>query len=92
MGPEQMLSLLPNTLLAGLLYLLVKREVSRLERDKAKADVSLEKISSALIEIDKKFISTASLEQLGRMGDRFDGRVTALAQDVAVMKAVQDRK
>lgn len=72
------------TLVLGLLYKLV------IDRAK-KQDAALEKIQQALIELDKRFLSAASVEQLGRMGDRFDGRITALAQDVAVMKAVHGK-
>lgn len=81
--PEVLVTAL--TFAVGLLYKLV------LDRAK-KTEVKLDELAKAITELDKRFVSSASLEQLSRMGDRFDARVTGLAQDVAVMKAVADRK
>lgn len=72
------------TTVIGLLYKLV------LERAK-KTEDTLAQLAHAVAELDKKFIGAATIEQLGRMGDRFDGRITSLAQDVAVMKAVASK-
>jgi len=86
-----MLALLPNTVLAGLLYMLVKREVSRLEHDKVKAEVALEKISAQLVDLDKRLVDTATRPMLGSLGDRLDGRITNVAQELAVVKDRQER-
>jgi len=78
--PIEFLALALTTVI-GLLYKLV------LDRAK-KTEETLEQLARAVADLDKKFIGAATVEQLGRMGDRFDGRITMLAQDVAVMKAV----
>ena len=103
MSPDQMLALLPNTVLSGLLYLLVKHAVSRLEADKKKVEEAVEKNTAALIEFDKKFMGAATQQALTNMGERFTAalqaseaesvrRHTALAQDFAVVKDRQERK
>ncbi len=91
MSPDQMLSLLPNTVLAGLLYLLVKREVSRLEKDKDEEKLERKSIKDSLSNIEKWQVDAATRPMLGAMGDRLDGRITNIAQDLAVIKDRQER-
>lgn len=67
------------TIALGALYKLV------LDRAKKQED-KLEKIIEALVEQDKRFAATATLEQLGRMGDRFDARITSVERESAITK------
>jgi hypothetical protein len=69
----------------GLLYKLV------LDRAK-KTELAIDAMTKALHELDKRFVSAATLAQLGSMGDRLDGRITNIAQDLAVLKAVQGER
>lgn len=71
-------------LVIGLLYKLV---LDRAKRGEAKMDA----LAATVNDIDKRLVTLVTLDQLGRMGDRMDGRITTLAQDVAVMKAVVGR-
>ncbi len=81
--PEVLVSVLAIAL--GLLF---KQQKS----DAKETKESIKELTKAVVEMDKRFVSSATVEQLGRMGDRLDGRITTLAQDVAVMKAVGERK
>jgi len=46
----------------------------------------LEKMEKTLEMIKDRLPGFATVEQLGRMGDRMDGKITSIAQDQAVMK------
>lgn len=78
------------TLAVGLLYRLWAKSQKDENASREKMDERLKAIEKAIVDLDKRQSAVATVEQLGRMGDRFDGRVTSLAQDVAVMKAVQE--
>lgn len=81
----------PGQVLVGALAMAIGA-LYKLVLDRAKrTDDKLEKLVGSINALELKFAATASLEQLGRMGDRFDARYTALAQDLAVTKAVSER-
>lgn len=88
MSPDVLLGWLPTPFLALMLYVFIKREIGRLEQDKRETKEELKKIGATLIDMDKRSVSTASVEQLGRMGDRFDGRIVDIATKVAVLESV----
>ncbi len=84
-------SWVPPDILLGILALALGA-LYKLVLDRArKTEAKLEELARSIIELDKRFIASATIEQLGRLGDRFDSRITTIAQDVAVMKAVQGR-
>ncbi len=80
----------PDVLVAVLTLALAALYKLVLDRAR-KTELKLEEISRLVADLDKRFISSATIEQLGRMGERFDGRITTLAQDIAVMKAVSGK-
>ena len=73
------MSLLPNTVLAGALYLFIKREFGRFEADKRKTEQAIEQLGKAVVEM-------ATRDMLGRLGDRFDARVALLEREAAVIQ------
>jgi hypothetical protein len=77
--PDVLIGLL--CLVIGLLYKLV------LDRAK-KTENTLDELKRAIVDLDKRFVSAATLQHLGSMGDRLDGRITNVAQEIAVLKAV----
>lgn len=82
----------PPEILVGLLAIALGLILKQQKSDAKETKDSIKEMTKAIVELDKRVTASATVEQLGRMGDRFDARVTSLAQDVAVMKAVQGSK
>lgn len=82
MNPEALLTLLPNTVLAGLVYLFGKREVARLEEEKAKTERNVEKILERIQGLDMRLQDVATRPMLSAHGDRLDARQGDLALKV----------
>lgn len=85
-------SWVPVDVLVGALTVVLGYIFKRVTDDNKKQTDAITKLAEEFQAMRLQQTNYATLEQLGRMGDRFDGRVTVLAQDVAVMKAVQERK
>lgn len=56
-----------------------------------KADALLNRIITRIEALEKQSHSFATLEQLGRMGDRLDGRTTNNSERIAVLEALSKR-
>lgn len=82
----------PSDVLVGALTLVVGYLFKRILEDSKETKDALKSVTTELQAIRLQQTGYATKDELGRMGDRFDGRVTNLAQDVAVMKAVQGAK
>lgn len=57
-----------------------------------KLDKLLEKIVTRLESIESKLHGYATVEQLGRLGDRIDGRVTNISERVKVLEVLGRRR
>jgi len=56
-----------------------------------KLDKLLDKIDTRLNAIERQLNAYATIEQLGRMGDRLDGRATNNSERIAVLEALGRR-
>jgi hypothetical protein len=96
MTPEALLGWVPHTVLAGLLYLFIKREVARLEKERDEKKGEFKAIERALVEIDKKMGEYATKEGLANLGARFDERTRVLSERLAVtemqVRGLEQRK
>lgn len=75
---------IPSTVLAAVL-------LSALRYGFNKLDKLLEKIGERLTDLEKASMGYATVDQLGRLGDRIDGRTTNVAERVAVLEALGKR-
>lgn len=91
MTPDQLLSMLPNTVLGAMLFWFIKREAARFEKERMVFSSNLDDIKKTLTDMDKKSVMYVTLEQIGRLGDRLDGRITNVNQDIAVLKDRYER-
>jgi len=72
---------IPHTVLAGVLLASLRYGFGKLDR-------ILEKIGDRLTALERAQSNYATLEQLGRLGDRIDGRTTNVTERVAVLEAL----
>jgi len=78
----------PSNVLAGVLLIVLVSLFRRHSSDMREIRDALKTIVVEQQSVRLTLKDHATVEQLGRMGDRFDGRVTGLAQEVAIIKAV----
>lgn len=82
----------PSDVLVGALTLLLGAVFKVVIDSRKEARAEMAAIKQALIDMDKRHAALATVEMLGRMGDRFDGRIQSLERDQAVAKYVMDHK
>lgn len=92
-------SWVPVDVLVGALTLVLGYIFKRVTDDNRKQTETIETLSVKITKLADEMqqlrlqqTSFATVEQLGRFGDRFDNRMTNAMQDIAVLKATQERK
>lgn len=79
---EALSSWVPPSVLVGVLMALLAVAYSKLDK-------LLERIVSRLEAIERRMHDYATIEQLGRLGDRLDGRTTNNSERIAVLEALR---
>lgn len=91
MDVSSLASWVPAPLLAGLTWLLLRRIAVDAEKRLSNLEDAVKHVNETMIQVKMQLPLYATLQQLGAMGDRLDGRITNLAQDIAVIKAGKRR-
>ena len=81
---ETLAAWVPPSVLAGIVIAVFGFWFTKLDR-------LLEKIVSRLEALERASNTYATLDQVGRLGDRFDGRVTNVTERVAILEALGKR-
>lgn len=82
---EELAHWMPNTVMAACLLV----AIAMLWRMFTKR---FDKMESAIETIRERLPVLATVEQLGRLGDRIDGRTTNATERIAVLEALERRK
>lgn len=84
-------SWVPGDILAAILLAAIGYLFKRILDDNSKTSLAISRLAEEIQSLKISMTGFATIEQLGRMGDRFDSRTTELAKETAVIKAVMGR-